>query len=250
MSLRRVWLEASPAEGATEISLPAEESAHLVRSLRARTGDKVALLNGQGLRLEGFVHEANPERAIIRLTGKHQAAPSTVKIILAPALLKAGTMDDLIRTCCEAGAAEIIPLESARSEAKLSPDKLVSKQQRWGLQTVEACKQSGNLWQTHIGKPEALPQWLKALPPCGPEELRLLGSLDTQAQPVGSLNFSKIKKVIWLIGPEGDFNDAEIQLALAAQFKAVTLGPTVLRAENAALACLVATHILTAQAAS
>jgi 16S rRNA (uracil1498-N3)-methyltransferase len=50
--------------------------------------------------------------------------------------------------------------------------------------------------------------------------------------------------VLWLIGPEGDLTAAEYLAARAAGFRPVVLGPTVLRAENAALACVVITQAL------
>ena len=47
-----------------------------------------------------------------------------------------------------------------------------------------------------------------------------------------------------LIGPEGDLTSEEYAAARAAGFRAVVLGPTVLRAENAALACVAITQAL------
>ena len=63
---------------------------------------------------------------------------------------------------------------------------------------------------------------------------------------MGNLNLQKAKKITWLIGPEGDFTSEEVDQALACGFIAVTLGPNVLRAENAALACVVITQALVA----
>jgi len=72
----------------------------------------------------------------------------------------------------------------------------------------------------------------------------LTGSLEFDAQPVGELDFAAATKVLWLIGPEGDLTAAEYAAARAAGFRPVVLGPTVLRAENAALASVVITQAL------
>lgn len=52
MSPLRVWIEAAPAEGVRQVVLSKEESSHLVRSLRARRGDALVLLDGHGLLAE------------------------------------------------------------------------------------------------------------------------------------------------------------------------------------------------------
>ncbi|MEX2045304.1 MAG: RsmE family RNA methyltransferase, partial [Opitutus sp.] len=49
-----------------------------------------------------------------------------------------------------------------------------------------------------------------------------------------SANSRPPRKVLWLIGPEGDFTPAEMSLSQSAGFEAVTLGPLVLRCETAA----------------
>jgi 16S rRNA (uracil1498-N3)-methyltransferase len=159
---------------------------------------------------------------------------------------KGGTMDDLVRNICEAGASGIIPLESARCEVKLDADRTRTRMLRWHQQAAEACKQSSNPWCTDIHAPQAIKNWLERLPAKENGELRLLGSLQIGAEPVGNLNLQKAKKITWLIGPEGDFTSEEIDQAIGCGFIAVTLGPNVLRAENAALACVVITQALVA----
>jgi 16S rRNA (uracil1498-N3)-methyltransferase len=245
MSPLRVWIESTPSESLNEIALPVEETTHLVRSLRARRGDAVTLLNGEGLILEGTLIQTEGKHALVAITQRHQAPPPKVKITLVQAMTKAGTMDDLIRTACETGASVIIPLETAHGEVKLSADRAQSKLQRWHQQTIEACKQSGNPWRTQVLAPQSFKTWLNQLPPSSAHECRLTGSLEPDAVAVGKINFQGVKSVTWLIGPEGDFSAEELALARQASFQPVSLGPTVLRAENAALACLVATHVLT-----
>jgi len=45
-------------------------------------------------------------------------------------------------------------------------------------------------------------------------------------------------RVVWLIGPEGDFTPAELNLARTCGFAPITLGPLVLRCETAAIYAL------------
>jgi 16S rRNA (uracil1498-N3)-methyltransferase len=87
-------------------------------------------------------------------------------------------------------------------------------------------------------------EWIERLPPAVEGELRLTGSLEFDAEPVAHLDLTKASKVTWLIGPEGDLTSEEYAAARTAGFRAVVLGPTVLRAENAALACVAITQVL------
>ena len=244
MSPLRVWIDQTPAEGARQVLLSKEESAHLVRSLRARRGDALVLLDGHGLLAEAKLLTADPAGAAVEIVRVRQAEPLRPAITIAQGMPKGGTMDDLVRTACEAGAATIVPLETARCEVKLDAERAAAKRQRWTQQAAEACKQSGNPWQATITAPQKFDEWLATLPPGAADELRLTGSLEVDAEPVGRVDFTGVLRVTWLIGPEGDLTADELAAARRAGFRPVVLGPTVLRAENAALACLAATHAL------
>ncbi len=246
MSLR-VWIDAAQARGATpgaRLRLDGEESAHLVRSLRARRGDALVLLDGEGRVLEGRLESADGAAAVVEVTRLRVADAPRPRVVVAQGMPKGGTMDDLVRSVCEAGASGVVPLETARCEVKLDGDRALSRAARWQQQAVEACKQSGHPWLAHIDPPTRFEAWLASLPPCAPGELRLTGSLELDAQPVAQLDLSAATQVTWLIGPEGDLTASEYAAARTAGFRPVVLGPTVLRAENAALACVAITLAL------
>lgn len=82
MSPLRVWIEAAPAEGVRQVVLSKEESSHLVRSLRARRGDALVLLDGHGLLAEAKLLSADPRAprwrfcACARRTRSDRQSPS------------------------------------------------------------------------------------------------------------------------------------------------------------------------------
>jgi len=240
----RAWLEAPLRAGQPSVTLSAEESGHLVRSLRGRRGDSVVLLDGAGLVAEGRLASADGEAAVIELLKVSRAPLPSPAIVLAQAMPKGGTMDDLVRSVAEAGATEIQPLMSARSEVRLDPGRAAAKAARWRDQAIEACKQCGNPWLARVAEPRGFRAWCDALPPQVPGELRLVASLEIDAEPLARVDLAAAARVRWLVGPEGDLTPEEYAAARQAGFRPVTLGPTVLRAENAALACVVATQIL------
>jgi 16S rRNA (uracil1498-N3)-methyltransferase len=249
MSPQRAWIDSTQTKecaNGMRLKLSEQESTHVVRSLRYRRGDALILINGEGLVIDGKIESADSACSIVEVLRFRQTPRPIPEIIVAQSMPKGGTMDDLVRNICEAGASGIIPLESARCEVKLDADRTRTRMLRWHQQAAEACKQSSNPWCTDIHAPQAIKNWLERLPAKENDELRLLGSLQIGAEPVGNLNLQKAKKITWLIGPEGDFTSEEIDQAIGCGFIAVTLGPNVLRAENAALACVVITQALVA----
>lgn len=240
----RAWLETPLRAGQASVTLSPEESGHLVRSLRGRRGDSVVLLDGAGLVAEGRLASADGEAAVVELLKVSRAPVPSPVIVLAQAMPKGGTMDDLVRSVAEAGAREIHPLMSGRSEVRLDPERAAAKAARWRDQAIEACKQCGNPWLAAVAAPRSFRAWCDALPPLVPGELRLTASLEIDAEPVARVDLSVAARVTWLVGPEGDLTPEEYAAARLAGFRPVTLGPTVLRAENAALACVVATQVL------
>ncbi|MDP4962603.1 MAG: 16S rRNA (uracil(1498)-N(3))-methyltransferase, partial [Opitutales bacterium] len=238
MSPLRVWIdhEQAPAcKPGAHVKLSADESAHVVRSLRARRGDAVVLLDGEGLVVEGKLASADGDGAMVEVIRARTAEPLSPAIYVAQGMPKGGTMDDLVRTCCEAGAAGVIPLETTRCEVKLDADRARTRRERWQQQAVEACKQSGHPWRAEISAPVRFREWIERLPALVDGELRLTGSLEFDAEPVAHLDFTKASKVTWLIGPEGDFTPAEVHLARNGGCLPMTLGPIVLRTETAAI---------------
>lgn len=249
MSPQRAWIDSAQTQkcaNGMHLKLSEQESTHIVRSLRYRRGDALILINGEGLVIDGKIESADSACSIVEVLRFRQTPKPTPEIIVAQSMPKGGTMDDLVRNICEAGASGIIPLESARCEVKLDADRARTRMLRWHQQAAEACKQSSNPWCTEIHAPQPIKNWLEKLPAQEKDELRLLGSLQIGAEPVGNLNLQKAKKITWLIGPEGDFTSDEVDQAIACGFIGVTLGPNVLRAENAALASVVITQALVA----
>ena len=162
----------------------------------------------------------------------------------------------------EIGAAEIIPLVSARTVVQLDDESAAQKQTKWQTIAIEAAKQCGQNWlpQIHLpcppneffdsagaGQSVATEYTLQpARPPLQHEfDLQLIGSLQSDA-----LHLKKIladysehhqalpERVLMLIGPEGDFTPAEISLARSRGCRPITLGPIILRVETAAIYCL------------
>lgn len=220
------------------IQLSADESHHLVAVNRARLGDTVVAFDGRGTEwICELVGDRRPS-AELKVRFSQSAKPLPYEITLGQALPKGQFMDAIVRKATELGAARIAPLESERTQVKLDDDRQDRKIEKWQTAALEAAKQCGNPWLPEILPLQNATAFIEA---SRGYDLKLIASLQPGAKSLKSvLSAFKAasqrapKKVLWLIGPEGDFTPAELSQSKSFGFEPITLGPLVLRCETAA----------------
>jgi 16S rRNA (uracil1498-N3)-methyltransferase len=135
---------------------------------------------------------------------------------------------------------------------RLKSDRADKKLAHWRGVAIAACEQCGRNRVPVIHEVTTLADWLKALQPdsAAATQTRLLLSLQSGTRPLvqvidgtgnntgNSTGNGAVKPLTFLSGPEGGLSPAEEAAAMAGGFAPVTLGPRVLRAETAPLACL------------
>jgi len=151
-------------------------------------------------------------------------------------------MELIVQKAVEIGASEVVPLISERTIVRLAEGEASHKRAKWQLVAIEAAKQSGQNWLPEVQTPRSLPQFFAD---AGQHDLQLIGSLQSEALHLkailadySAMHTSKPARVLMLIGPEGDFTPAELNLARAHGCRPTTLGPIILRVETAAIYCL------------
>jgi len=227
---------------AREIRLSAEESHHLVVVNRCGRGEPVIAFDGHGH--EWICECADPAKAaaVLRVKEFRQAKPLPCAITLAQALPKGATMDEIVRQATELGVVRIAPLIAERTQVHLDGDRAEKKTEKWRTTAIEAAKQCGNPWLPEIVPIQKLADYLAA---AGDHDLKLVASLHAGATSLKkALAHYHAKharpphRVLWLVGPEGDFSPAEMTALIMAGFTPITLGPLVLRCDTAALCAL------------
>jgi 16S rRNA (uracil1498-N3)-methyltransferase len=240
-----------PTETTTaQLTLSRDESHHLIVVNRARRGDPVTAFDGRGTEWICELTADAKNAAVLTIRDTHRAPPLSHAITLAQALPKGSGFDDIVRKATEIGAARIVPIVSERTQVHLDGERQDKKIEKWRTAALEAAKQCGNPWLPEIAPLQSLATFL-ASPAAKPDEhpetgdtifdLKLIASLHPGAKPLKTL-FAQAtailghvpRRVLWLIGPEGDFTSAEVETALRSSFAPVTLGPLVLRCETAA----------------
>ena len=219
--------------------MPAAESVHLCRSLRARQGDAIRAFDGMGRTWNGVVLHPDAGGLVMRIDVARVHKAPVPELALAQVLPKAGGMDEIIRAAVELGAAQIQPLFSERCEVKLDDGRVAARLVRWRTVAIEACKQSGNPFLPRIHEPRPLEAWLAA--PTG-RVLRFVGSLEAGAEPLALFKPAPEcpDQLSLLVGPEGDFSPGEYALVRRYGLHAVRFGKNILRVPTAALYALVA----------
>lgn len=237
----RAYAPAVPAHAA-EIRLASDESHHLVTVNRCGRGDPVVAFDGQGHEWLTECIDPAKSAAVLKVKERRPAQARAFEITLAQALPKGATMDDIVRQATEIGAAHIVPLLSERTQVHLDGDRADKKVEKWRTAAIEAAKQCGNPWLPMIAPVRTFAAFL-----AGPAsyDLKLIASLHA-----GTTHLKKVlaawsakhghapRRVLWLVGPEGDFSPSEMTAAITAGCAPVTLGPLVLRSDTAAVYAL------------
>jgi 16S rRNA (uracil1498-N3)-methyltransferase len=233
------------------VRLPDSTARH-VQVLRLQPGNHITLFNSQSYCVDGDlpVSEGEFDATVTRMgrsdvdvtiggfTATHREA--TRPIHLAVVMPANERMDWLVEKATELGAASIQPLMSERSVLRLKSERADKKLAHWRGIAMAACEQCGRNRLPVIHEVRTLADWLKSLSLRGPadaQEARLLLSLQPGARPL-SAAVTLQQSLTFLSGPEGGLSPAEEATAMACGFAPVTLGPRVLRAETAPLACL------------
>lgn len=205
------------------IPLTEEIRKHAVTVLRMQVGEQLMLTDGKGCSAKAVIAEADKKKLLVGLEGKvfHPAPPK--KMILGISLLKnTARFEWMLEKVTEIGITEIIPLLAERTERQHF------RQERFQQILVSACLQSGQFHFPVLHDPVKLSTVFSMDLP--PHKFIAHCMEGDKPQLTGQSSDS-----ILLIGPEGDFTLAELDLAVQHQFKPVGLGESRLRTETAGI---------------
>ena len=227
---RRRWIADEVAGDCA--ALTGSHAEHLVRVLRARVGQEFDIATPGAVR-KGRISGIQDQRVEFELN-ETLADAALPRIILALSIFKFDRMEWAIEKCTELGVGSIIPVASARTDAHLAAA-AVRRIERWSRVALQASEQCRRAAAPEITAPRKTPDVVALtastrvlLSETGNRE-RLTDAIQDHP-PGGDLLLS--------VGPEGGWTDAEHTLYRNAGWSVVTLGPTILRAETAAIAAV------------
>ncbi len=194
---------------------------HVVTVLRMEVGEKIMLMDGVGGVAEVDIIEASKKSLVVSINNKKSYPPPSQKLVLAISTLKnASRFEWMLEKVTEIGITEIIPLISERTE------RIHFKEDRLKQIIVSACLQSKQCWMPVLHEPQKLQAIIEE---STIEQKFIAHCIENQKQPLQRQE----RDALLLVGPEGDFTQAEIAMALVKGFKPVSLGNSRLRTETA-----------------
>ena len=233
-----------PLQVGTEIALPPQAAAHAARVLRLRSGDFLTLFNGDGQDYPAELVEVDARAVRARvLAAQPPANESPLRIVLAQALARGEKMDWIVQKATELGAAAIVPLLTERSEVKLDDARGAKRVAHWRAVAISACEQSGRATIPSIDAPRPLETWL-ASRPADSDAMRLVLHPGSGGVRPREMKLTAPCEVSLAVGPEGGFGERDLAALRDAGFRALSLGPRILRTETAGLAAIAALQAL------
>lgn len=211
---------------------------HIYKVLRLEVGDEVSINNCEGEEFLAKLEEINKKQVIAHCIEKlNLNNESPIEIYLFQGLPKSSKMDLIVQKATELGVKEITPIVTERVVVKSELGEF-KKLDRWNRIALEACKQSKRSLVPKVNTPlefKELLEFIKTL------DLILVPYENEDANGVKKvirdINKDDIKKVGVIIGPEGGFEENEINILKELGAYIVTLGPRILRTETAGFVC-------------
>lgn len=213
---------------------------HIKNVLRMHVGEKIAAVDESGERKWiceiGELRENSVRCDIVSVEDGDTELPA--KIFLFQGLPKGDKMELILQKAVELGCFEIIPVVCRRCVVKLEEKKQKSKVQRWQSISEAAAKQSG---RRIIPCVHEVMRYSQALSYAADMDIRLIPYERAEGMAETKKLLGELKpgqKIAVFIGPEGGFEEAEIEEAKNAGVIPVTLGRRILRTETAAITAL------------
>ena len=228
-------------------SLPRDAERHL-KVLRVKPGENVELFDGVGRTRLYSVSTTGSLAASAPVVSHPRRAWS---VTLFACVTKGSRWDWTVEKATELGVSRIVPVISERTIVRLAGGEKAAKAERWRRVAEDAARQSDAVWLPEVVEPVSFAESIPMVAGCA---ACFVGAL---AEPPPKPMLSAVGEALSAggahgsygvyVGPEGDFTPAELESLLKTALP-VSLGPTVLRAETAAIyACTVLTAALEAQ---
>lgn len=219
-----------------DCTLTEEESKHCVKVLRLAHGDQISLIDGAGGYYLATIDDANPKHctfSIEQKTENYGQRNYKVNIAIAPTK-NADRIEWFTEKAVEMGIDTITPLICQRSERRtINTDRLEKI-------ILSAMKQSIKAFKPVLDEPTDFSTFVKA---SRSGKKLIAHCMETDRASLKSMVDGESEYTI-LIGPEGDFSPAEVELAVANGYRCVHLGDSRLRTETAGLAACHTVNLL------
>jgi len=207
-------------------SFDKEESKHIIKVLRKKDTDILFVTNGLGLLFKTEITLASDSKCTVQIISFEKSETPKYKLHLAVAPTKMNDRYEwFLEKATEIGIHEITPIICDRSERK------VINPERFDKIILSAMKQCNQLHLPKLNDAITFKEFIKIKN----DGLQLIAHCEETEKKTLKSILKPNENITILIGPEGDFSEKEITLALENNYTAVSLGNNRLRTETAAI---------------
>ena len=240
-TMPRFFIDAGSIEHG-RATLTGPDAEHLARSLRARPGETLVVVEGGRVEHGVVLDDVSPARVSGAVAWSRPASGEPRLAVHVLQAIPAHEMDATIEALVVAGAASVRPVLTARTVPRLDPSRATRRLERWRAVAREAAQLAGRAAPPDVHPAASLPEALASLPP----RIRLLAcAASRDAIPISGAASRPDSGAALVIGPEGGLDTADLAALDEAGAVRVHLGPRTLPSR---LAGAVATALLLAGA--
>lgn len=223
------------------IILDEGQSRHIAKSLRMRLGDELVLSCGDGYDYCCVIDEITSDAVVLNVCSRQpNHSEPTVSVSLYQGVPKGDKMEDIIQKCTELGICTITPTLTRRSVSRPDEKSAKKKNARYQKIALEAAQQSGRGIVPAINQMTTLENAVKN----DTAELKII-FYEGGGESLKTAIPSGVSSVSIYIGPEGGFDEAEVELLKNSGAVVASLGARILRTQTAPVAALTAIMLLT-----
>ncbi|MHB1335845.1 MAG: RsmE family RNA methyltransferase [Candidatus Humimicrobiaceae bacterium] len=248
-----------------QIEITSDDLKHLIQVLRAKLGDKVEISDSIGYRYITEIIEIKKNKALLKILDKSEIKKITIEVYLYQCILKRSSMELVIQKAAETGLSAVIPVKSNRMVVSRKNDN--EKLSRWQKIALEASKQSKRNFKCDVLSelsladidPGKFDVFYIPYEEIDPEEIKkknivtslkeileerrkrqktaslFSGKTDCSKDDKLALNPEPDLKIGFIIGPEGGFEESEVEFLANKGAVKLSLGRNILKAETAAI---------------
>ena len=214
---------------------------HIKNVLRIRQGEEMLVSDGTGRDYLCQAEEIAGQEVTVRILETEEEGRELLsRIWLFQGLPKSDKMEFIIQKAVELGAAGIVPVTTRNTVVKLDPKTEEAKVKRWQAIAESAAKQSKRSLVPRVSGIMTLKEAFDYVESQG-FSVRLIpyeheAGMDGTKTELDAAGPGQ--DIAVFIGPEGGFDEREIELALSKGVRPISLGRRILRTETAGLALL------------
>ena len=211
---------------------------HIANVLRMKPGEELLISVKGDWDYLCKIDDIETDRVNLKVLESMEQRELPVNITLLQGIPKSDKLEMIIQKAVELGVSEIIPVKTKRVVVKIEEKKQASKVNRWNAIAESAAKQSKRSIIPKVSEPMSIDNALEIVKDFGVKLIPYENAdgIDKTRKILDSMD--KTKNIAVFIGPEGGFEEAEVERIKNSGFEVITLGKRILRTETAGLALL------------